>query len=687
MTDTHWSRWAGPNVEALRAVAGSPDDLAPTAAVFDGLGAHAGAVAVAVAVLGEEVPLHEAAELARLGLPEVLAAVDVLTAAGVLVNRVPLSFREPGTADTVLNGLSVGARVTVRLRAAELLRALPGAAERTADQLVLIGPIGLDWAGEALGTAAAQAQDRGDLPAAADYLRHALREPLPVAERVSCTQRLAAILVERDPVAAIGCLLQELRRPDTPAEVEVTCGLLHRLIDRLPGTEDAQRLIEEAADQVRRQDPAAAVRLLLAGARSAFFRPGAKARLSRLVSWFTETGLTGAAAERGLAAVRVCLAALCEPRAGDAVELATSVLVAADLRREWDTCWLALSALLLAGNDEATEHACRGLEAALPLEGADLERFSCVVYRAHTVRRRGDLRATVSIVDGLLADCAERGLAKDHPIVLEAAALLAETLVHRGALWRAEQVLADHGLDGEAGHTITALRARSAVALANGDVAAALSAQLDCGRLVDGWAELNAEPATWRFDLVGILLRSDRHEEAVAMAKAGQAAASAWGTVRALGFGAYGRALTSRGDMRMALLAEAVRLFEEAGAAMAAAHARYDLALALREAGAAREQEALRHLARARELFERCGGVPVAGSVEDPAGAPPPRALLTPQERRIARLAAGGLGNVEIAADLGLARRTVEFHLSSVYRKLAITGRHDLLGWTGPEIG
>ncbi|MCK2244240.1 MULTISPECIES: helix-turn-helix transcriptional regulator [unclassified Crossiella] len=690
MTDTHWSRWAGPNVEALRAVADAADDLVPTAAMFDGLGAHAGAVAVVVAVLGPEAPLHDAAELARLSLPEVLAAVDVLTAAGVLVNQVPLSFQEQDTADTVLNGLSVGARVTVRLRAAELLRALPGAAERTADQLVLIGPIGLDWAGEALCTAAAQAQDRGDVPAAAEYLRHALREPLPAAERAACTRRLASILLDTDPVAAISCLLQELRRPDTPAEVEVTCGLLHRLVDRLPGTEDALRLFEEAADQVRRHDPAAALRLLLAGAGATLFRPGAKARLSRLVSWFAETGLTGPVAERGLAAVRVCLAALCEPRAGDAVELATSVLVAADLRREWDTCRLALSALLLAGNDQATEHACRRLEAGLPLEGADLQRFGCVVFRAHAMRRQGNLRATVSTLDSLLAGCAERGLARDQPIVAEAAALLAETLVHTGALWRAEQVLADYGLDGEipqSAHTVALLRARGVVALANGDLAAARSAQLDCGRLVDGWAELNTELATWQFDLVGILLRSDRHEEAVAVAKAGQTAAAAWGTARALGFGAYGRALTSRGDMRMALLAEAVRQFAEAGAAMAEAHARYDLALALREAGAAREQEAVRHLARARELFERCGGVPVAGSLDDPARAPAARALLTPQERRIARLAAGGLGNAEIAAELSLARRTIEFHLSSVYRKLAITGRHDLLDWPGPELG
>ena len=48
---------------------------------------------------------------------------------------------------------------------------------------------------------------------------------------------------------------------------------------------------------------------------------------------------------------------------------------------------------------------------------------------------------------------------------------------------------------------------------------------------------------------------------------------------------------------------------------------------------------------------------------------------LTSAEQRVAGLAASGLGNRQIAADLFVTRKTVEFHLSNVYRKLRIDGR------------
>ena len=51
---------------------------------------------------------------------------------------------------------------------------------------------------------------------------------------------------------------------------------------------------------------------------------------------------------------------------------------------------------------------------------------------------------------------------------------------------------------------------------------------------------------------------------------------------------------------------------------------------------------------------------------------------LTPQERRITRLAAEGQNNREIAETMFLTRRTVELHLSNAYRKLGIDGRADL---------
>ena len=51
---------------------------------------------------------------------------------------------------------------------------------------------------------------------------------------------------------------------------------------------------------------------------------------------------------------------------------------------------------------------------------------------------------------------------------------------------------------------------------------------------------------------------------------------------------------------------------------------------------------------------------------------------LTPSERRVAAMAAGGMSNREIAQTLFLTVKTVETHLSAAYRKLDIAGRSGL---------
>jgi DNA-binding CsgD family transcriptional regulator len=59
------------------------------------------------------------------------------------------------------------------------------------------------------------------------------------------------------------------------------------------------------------------------------------------------------------------------------------------------------------------------------------------------------------------------------------------------------------------------------------------------------------------------------------------------------------------------------------------------------------------------------------------------RAALTPRELRLARMAADGLGNREIAEALFITRKTVETHLARAYRKLGIASREELAAALG----
>jgi DNA-binding CsgD family transcriptional regulator len=102
-----------------------------------------------------------------------------------------------------------------------------------------------------------------------------------------------------------------------------------------------------------------------------------------------------------------------------------------------------------------------------------------------------------------------------------------------------------------------------------------------------------------------------------------------------------------------------------------------------------RKADARIHLSAALETFERLGAVPWAdrarseltatGTTARPVDRGP-AASLTPQELQIARLAARGLSNKDIAAQLFLSPRTVGHHLYKAYPKLGVLSRGELAG-------
>ena len=138
---------------------------------------------------------------------------------------------------------------------------------------------------------------------------------------------------------------------------------------------------------------------------------------------------------------------------------------------------------------------------------------------------------------------------------------------------------------------------------------------------------------------------------------------------------------------RVALLDEALDVLHGTPAARLDAQIRTDLAawiLLLQPGESGRAVDLLRSaekyarqedlgplLSRVRWLLERLG--------EAPDGELPGRlAELSAAERRVAQLVVTGKRNREIAAELGVSVKSVEWHVSHILRKLSITSRTEL---------
>ena len=53
--------------------------------------------------------------------------------------------------------------------------------------------------------------------------------------------------------------------------------------------------------------------------------------------------------------------------------------------------------------------------------------------------------------------------------------------------------------------------------------------------------------------------------------------------------------------------------------------------------------------------------------------------MLTPQERQVAQLVRTGLSNKDVAAQLFVSPRTVDFHLRNVFAKTGVASRGELV--------
>ena len=140
---------------------------------------------------------------------------------------------------------------------------------------------------------------------------------------------------------------------------------------------------------------------------------------------------------------------------------------------------------------------------------------------------------------------------------------------------------------------------------------------------------------------------------------------------------------------------EVVGLESRSPHAFESARTQYLWGLRLRRAR--RKGDARMHLLRAEQAFGRldavgwlvqtrselaaCGERRAAG-ISASAG---PLSALTPREFEVAKAVADGASNPEAAERLFISQRTVEYHLSSVYRKLGVGDRRSLVPFFAPR--
>jgi DNA-binding CsgD family transcriptional regulator len=184
-------------------------------------------------------------------------------------------------------------------------------------------------------------------------------------------------------------------------------------------------------------------------------------------------------------------------------------------------------------------------------------------------------------------------------------------------------------------------------------------------------------------DAVEAAARSARLDEVAALLDSFQAWVERFPNPARLALLARCRALAERDDTA----GHYARAIELSGALAPFDRARTELLYGEWLRRERRRIDARPHLRTALELFERLAVPPWAERARSELRAsgetarkrdPSTRDQLTPRELQIAGLAAEGMTNPEIGAQLFLSPRTIDYHLRKVFAKLGIASRRDL---------
>ncbi len=607
----------------------------------------------------------------------------------VIASDDPPRFLHPVLREALESAMHGDERDSAHRAAAHLLHADGSAPGLVAAHLLRVRPARDHWVLVRLREAASAAVASGAPSVGADLLGRALAEPPSPAERPAVLRETAAaeLLLGRGSACArleeaLGAVTDRRERAEIGLELAEAYANLYRWGDAVDVYE---RTLAELGDVDAILAGRLEAEMVVCGLRDM----RRAARVLPVLDRLANRSLEGVAAEAyGIACAIVAhmIAGRPADEVGPPLEMA---LEAAGPRAEnWDLRLPGILTLLWAERFEAVE--------------AMLNAMLTEAQRAGSARGLHVTHATfglLKLLQGALpeADAAARvafrileaaDFSQGLPLV---ATVLADVAVEAGELDEAERVLQMVHTTGLP-PTLPALRVSVAVArlrLAQNRPADAL-AELESARTVisgkvwgvdicdSGFLQLRSSCAL-------ALLRLGELERARELADAEVADARAFGAPRGLGAALRVAGLAHGGEQGLRLLEESVTVLRESPALLERGHSLAELGAALRRMG--RRSDAREPLAEALDLAARCGARPLAGRVRDElkATGARPRSewrigveALTPSELRVARLAAEGRTNREIAQALYVTVKTVESHLARVYGKLGIGGRAEL---------
>jgi DNA-binding CsgD family transcriptional regulator len=646
------------------------------------LDAESVVLARAVAVLGARAAVMSAARLAGMDTEVAELAADRLAAAQILAPVRPLEFFHPLIGAAVLENIAPGARRVAHRHAAELLECeAEGSLPRVAAHLLACGPAGDRWVVQRLADAAREALERGAPDVAASYARRALAEPPETAER-------AALWL------LLGTAEWRAGQPDAIAHLEqalAAAGSDHRTLVLASGQLGRAYYVTDHSDRA-----VEVLELALAAVGDTDTRLGLRLEAAAAMAGMTDER-TAQAAIRRAEGLHRRLRTLSDPplnllvtlaydaaranRADEAQELAEQALAREPYPPPFSIINPLMNTLLIVECYDRLQELCEDVLRSARHRGALQELAGISVWRA-----------AGSYDCGALADAeADARWALEHGAGvhrMRAVADLTRVLIERDELQEAEDVLDQFG-DPRGSRSVEVPRflfVRGQVRRAQGRLQEARDDFLECGRRYDRVGQVRRSSVQWsEVALAHAALGSAR--EARRLAGAQLALARAAARPRMLGISLRVWGLVEGGDTGLELLAEAVKTLERSQSPLELSRALTDYGAALRRAG--RRVQARAELERSLDLAHRCGARRIATRARAEliaAGAKPRRDAITGRdaltagELRVARLAAEGLTNREIAQALFITTRTAKGHLSHVYHKLGITRRGQLAG-------